>query len=193
MAVWWQKQREAQSFRVFSSAVDYHSGGWLTDLLINGRNLARGQWIISFRPCTKRYTAVMQRRSLLSRAGVMRQAASGDTGDTWNNPLVWHIVPTPTGTLVSWLTVDLGWPICVCWQDSRTPIQAFLYAACWAPLIEHSPRICYWWAVRECSVSTPQLQQADISSARWTQWPLDFSQRSEWYFWLITVDELANK
>ena len=48
--------KNSEKNKVFECSVQQWiitSGGSLTDLLINGRNLARGQWIISFRPCTK--------------------------------------------------------------------------------------------------------------------------------------------
>ena len=56
MAVWWQKPYTVEKHKVFERSAQQciiTSGGWLTDLLINGRNLACGQWLITFRPCTK--------------------------------------------------------------------------------------------------------------------------------------------
>ena len=55
------------------------SGGWLTDLLINGRNLACGQWIITFRPCTK---------CLYSICGILKRSSERPNNPEYERPAV---------------------------------------------------------------------------------------------------------
>ena len=60
--------KNSEKNKVFECSVQQWiitSGGWLTDLLTNSRNLARSQWIISFRPCTndqKRHRGLIRLR-----------------------------------------------------------------------------------------------------------------------------------